>query len=99
MLLDAALLAAVVLTLVAGALTLSARASSVGAAPAWRPVQVPANATLWDLAEAHPIAGHGTAETVAMIREHNGLADATIIAGQSLELPIIAETASTASRF
>ena len=46
-----------------------------------------ANSTLWDIAEAHPIDGRSTAETVDLIAAENGLVGATIHAGQVLRVP------------
>jgi hypothetical protein len=59
----------------------------------WSPVLVEEHATVWDLARAHPIRGLTTAETVALIRSHNGLAGAALRVGQSLEVPAEASPA------
>jgi hypothetical protein len=54
----------------------------------WAPVLIAERATLWDLAREHPIPGLSTAETVSLIRERNGMADASLAVGESLEVPI-----------
>lgn len=64
----------------------------------WTPVLVSEHTTVWDLATAHPIPGRSTAETVATIRAHNGLATATLVVGQSLEVPADAGTSAHVAR-
>jgi len=54
---------------------------------AWTPVIVSEAATLWTLAQSHPVAGLSTAETVALIKESNALRSATIHEGQILQVP------------
>lgn len=54
---------------------------------AWASVTVTESATLWALAESHPVPGLSTAETVTLIRESNALPSATIHEGQVLRVP------------
>lgn len=60
----------------------------VAAAPeSWATVSVSENGTLWGIAEAHPVEGHSTVETVELICAENGLPDGTIHPGQVLRVP------------
>jgi LysM repeat protein len=53
----------------------------------WGTVSVSQNATLWSIAEAHPVEGRSTVDTVELIAAENNLADCTIHAGQVLRVP------------
>ncbi len=53
----------------------------------WSAVAVGESATLWGIAEAHPVNGRSTLETLELIRAENGLDDYTIHAGQVLRVP------------
>lgn len=59
----------------------------------WASVTVSKTATLWALAQDHPIPGLSTADTVALIRESNALQSATIHEGQVLRVPAQLDTA------
>jgi len=64
----------------------------------WGTVSVSQNATLWSIAEAHPVVGRSTADTVELICAENGLPDGTIHAGQVLRVPGPAPTVALAQR-
>lgn len=55
---------------------------------AWGTVSVSQNATLWSIAEAHPVEGRSTVDTIELITAENGLTDSTIHAGQVLRVPV-----------
>ncbi len=97
--LDLALYVAVGVTVLLVVLTIGTAGPANPAVPGWRAVLVDDNATLWDLARAHPVEGLGTAQTVALIQERNGLATGTIAAGQRLDVPQPVVGSSTASRW
>lgn len=68
--------------------TVSLTHAPEAATPAsWATVSVSENGTLWGIAEAHPVEGRSTAETVELICAENGLPDGTIHAGQVLRVP------------
>ena len=54
---------------------------------AYQEVVVYSGQGLWDIAEAHPVAGLSTAELVDHIVEVNGLPNATLHSGQRLSVP------------
>lgn len=55
--------------------------------------------TLWGIAKSHPIKGLSTAETVAAIRNNNGLPDSGLQQGQLLKVPgEVEQSAAMASR-
>ena len=97
--LDLALYVAVGVTALLVVLTIGTAGAADPAVPSWGAVLVHDNATLWDLARAHPVEGLGTAQTVALIQERNGLTTGTIAAGQSLDVPQPVLGSSTASRW
>jgi LysM repeat protein len=96
--LEIAILAVSVLVLVAVALLPGLRAS----APTWPgavTVKVDSSQTLWGIAQAHPIEGLTTAQTVAAIRSANQLSDSALREGQLLRVPGAADSsAAMASR-
>jgi hypothetical protein len=49
-------------------------------------VSVSPNGTLWSIAEAHPVVGRSTADTVELICAEHNLPDGTIHAGQVLRV-------------
>ena len=53
----------------------------------WVAVTVPADGTLWDLAQSHTVPGLDTRAVVQLIEEQNALASATIYQGQTLLVP------------
>ncbi len=63
---------------------------------AWSAITVEPSATLWSIAQAHPVPGLGTAEAVALIKESNGLESAHIAPGQTLIVPAADATAVAA---
>ncbi len=91
-----------VMLLVCAALVVSASRIAQPAPPmpqSWASVTVPEAATLWALAQDHPVPGLSTAETVALIRESNALQSATIHEGQVLRVPArLDATVAVASR-
>ncbi|MHB8049927.1 MAG: LysM peptidoglycan-binding domain-containing protein [Coriobacteriia bacterium] len=54
---------------------------------AWTAVTVEQSGTLWALAQAHPVTGLTTAETVELIKRSNHLESALITPGQALRVP------------
>ncbi len=74
----------------------------IDSVPAWPSavtVKVGSSQTLWGIAQAHPIQGLTTAQTVAAIRSENGLTDSTLSEGQLLRVPGEPDaSAATASR-
>jgi len=58
---------------------------------AWSPVTVAEGSSLWDLATANPVYGLSTHETVALIRDANGLCTSTLTPGQVLRVPVTDE--------
>lgn len=83
---DAALLGIFGLCLAVALLALALRPAPPSAA-SWTPVTIGEHSTLWDVARAHPVPGLSTAETVALIRTHNGLETPDLVAGQPLFVP------------
>lgn len=84
--LEIAILVASVLVLIAIALLPGIR----GSAPKWPDtvtVKVDSSQTLWGIAQAHPIEGLSTAQTVAAIRTANHLSDSALREGQLLRVP------------
>lgn len=53
----------------------------------WTAVTVGDSGTLWALAQAHPVSGLTTAETVALIKRSNHLDSGLITPGQTLRVP------------
>jgi len=53
----------------------------------WSSITVAQGSSLWDVAAANPIAGLSTPETIAVIRDANGLSSSTLLAGQVLRVP------------
>jgi hypothetical protein len=54
---------------------------------AWSSVIVPEGSSLWDIAAANPVPGLSTPETMALIREANGLRSSALMAGLVLRVP------------
>lgn len=54
---------------------------------AWSAITVSESGTLWAIAQAHPVPGLSTADTVALIKESNLLDSAIIMPGQTLRVP------------
>jgi len=54
---------------------------------AWSAITVGESGTLWAIAQAHPVPGLSTADTVALIKESNLLDSAVIMPGQTLRVP------------
>lgn len=84
--LEIALLAVGAALLVAAALAPSLADEQSFVTPT-RTVLVAPEDTLWRLAQANPLPGLSTAETVRVIREINGLEDSTLAVGQVLSVP------------
>jgi len=59
-------------------------------------VRVESGDTLWSLAEAHPMPGKSTAETVRVLMELNDIADSTLVAGTVLDVPDAPQGAGSA---
>ncbi|HHJ99266.1 MAG TPA: LysM peptidoglycan-binding domain-containing protein [Actinobacteria bacterium] len=54
---------------------------------AWSSVTVAEGSSLWDVASANPVPGLSTRETMALIRETNGLRSSALMAGLVLRVP------------
>ncbi len=83
---EIAVLSLVALVIVATALLPALRHTE----PTWDStvtVKVGETETLWGLAQAHPLRGFTTAQTVAAIKEENGLDRSDLQAGQLLKVP------------
>lgn len=66
---------------------------------AWTAVSVSPQASVWSIAEAHPVPGLGTAATVDLILAKNALPSATVYPGQTILVPSAAiEDTQIASR-
>ncbi|MDA3936774.1 MAG: LysM peptidoglycan-binding domain-containing protein [Actinomycetota bacterium] len=72
---------------VAFALMASSVESQPACATATRSIRVQASQTLWDLAQANPIEGHSTVETVEYIRALNQMETSAIQVGQMIDVP------------
>lgn len=62
------------------------------------PVSVERGQSLWEIAQAHPIDGRSTAETVEYIIARNGLDDSTLQPGTALQVPATASDTQLAMR-
>lgn len=51
-------------------------------------IQVVSGDSLWSIAEAHPVQGMSTSETVRLIRNWNGLTSGTLLPGMDLSVPV-----------
>ena len=94
---EAAILAMVGVALVAAALSPVLRGPLPEPA-SFSSVTVDARDTLWEIASEHPVEGLTTADTVAIIRETNGLEGGVIHPGQVLNVPSRAEQPLLARR-
>lgn len=65
---------------------------------AWATVSVGQSATLWTIAEAHPVEGRSTVDTVELICVENALVGGTIHAGQVLRVPAQGSAVALAQR-
>ncbi|MCE5191455.1 MAG: LysM peptidoglycan-binding domain-containing protein [Actinomycetia bacterium] len=83
---ETAILALLALCVLAAAV-LPALSAADAAWPAAVTIKVGEAQTLWEIAKAHPIEGLSTAQTVAAIRERNGLTESGLLAGQLLKVP------------
>ncbi|MBN2248291.1 MAG: LysM peptidoglycan-binding domain-containing protein [Coriobacteriia bacterium] len=84
----ARVLYALLLVAAAAAITASVTAHPERPVPvAWSSVTVGPSATLWTIAQANPVEGLSTAETVALIKDSNRLDSAIIAPGQTLLVP------------
>ncbi len=54
--------------------------------------------TLWNIASRHSIPGRGTAETVDLITDLNGLSSSSLSAGQTLLVPAVRPVGEVAQR-
>lgn len=61
-------------------------------------IKVGEHDTLWGIAGDHPIPGMSTAETVAAIRDLNGVTGGGIVAGQLLVVPVDAGSSASLAR-
>lgn len=83
---ETAILALLALCVLAAAV-LPALSAADAAWPEAVTIKVGEAQTLWGIAKTHPIEGLSTAQTVAAIREHNGLRESGLLAGQLLKVP------------
>lgn len=88
------ILAAVAAVVIAAALT-PLLPNSPGSVPLTT-VRVESADTLWSLAQAHPIEGLSTAETVSEIRRLNELPSSSLSAGSLLRVPARGDSGATA---
>lgn len=93
--LEFALVALVILTLIAAA-WISARPtrSDVGT----RVVRVSPGDSLWSIAQRHQVPGRSTAETVEILATMNGLESSKLVAGAELRVPSRADDGALAMR-
>ena len=61
-------------------------------------IRVQASQTLWGIAQAHPVPGNSTAQTVDMIRALNNMNASTLHAEQLLEVPVSEDSLAMAAR-
>ena len=55
-------------------------------------VRIGSGDTVWDLAQSHPVAGLGTAQTAQIISELNHLQGRGLVAGSVIRVPISSST-------
>ena len=83
-LLEVALLVAIIVLLIAGVVMTSGR---VHAQAPMSPVFVESGQTLWSIAAQHPVLGQTTEQTADMISEINGVRGGRVIAGDTIVVP------------
>jgi hypothetical protein len=90
----------VIVTLAAALVVVWSALTPVSAptATAWTSVSVTEHTTLWDIAREHPVPGLSTAETVQLIRDHNGLPSDVVHAGLIITAPVVHQDASGVAR-
>lgn len=66
----------------------TAAGGGVGDWPATSRLKVMSGDTAWSIAQAHPVEGLTTAQTVDLIIEMNRIPDSGLVAGSSIQVPL-----------
>lgn len=92
------LIASCALALTLCAAIIPAVASQAAPATPTVSVRVASQDTLWDIARAHPVEGHTTAETVRLIKSLNDMSGSMISAGEVIRVPAPAAALTAVAR-